>query len=69
MWFVFLNINPSNAHPTYTIVGAFIEAIRLYVLGVFVGLRIKHIQGLATFIGLNHSVSKVGVNFSQKHNL
>ena len=47
---------PANAHPKYTIVGAFIEAMRLYVFGVFVCLRIKNINGLATFMGLNHSV-------------
>ena len=33
---VFFNIKPAIAHPEYTIVGAFIEAIRLYVLGVCV---------------------------------
>ena len=36
MWYVFLNIKPANAHPKYTVVAGFIQALRFHVLGVFV---------------------------------
>lgn len=60
MQFTFFNIKPAVAHPKYTIVGAFIEAIHLCVMGVcvcvFLGLRMKNMNCMAAFIGLNHSV-------------